>query len=336
MGIVAAAQIPSVCYDARVTAERVADAIAEAARNGAWLVVFPESCIPGYPDWAWRMAPRSSSPSVDPFHTFERLFFEQAVTVPGPETDTVAEACRAHQIMAAVGVTERPARSGTLYSTLLYFGPDGRILGRHRKMVPTSAERLVWGAGDGTTLRVIETPQGVVGGLICWENMMPLARVALYAQGVQIYVAPTQDSGERWQASMRHLATEGRMWVISTGVLLREDDLTPALRALGAYQPGEIASPGDSVIIDPLGAVVAGPAHEVETILYAEAPCTAALVGRRGFDPVGHYGRGDLFALRLNGVDIPLELNTSPQLTALSDHLWRVERPTPSERSEPA
>lgn len=125
----------------------------------------------------------------------------------------IAAACRKSQIMAAVGVTERPARSGTLYNTLLYFGPDGTILGRHRKLVPTFVEKLVWGAGDGTTLRTIATPHGVVGGLICWENMMPLARTTLYAQGEQIHIAPTQDCGDRWYASVRHLAAEGRMWV---------------------------------------------------------------------------------------------------------------------------
>src|SRR5579859_4500789 len=182
MGIVAAAQIAAVYYDARAGAQRVAESIGEAAKSGAWLVVFTESCIPGYPDWVWRVSPRSSSPSAEPFATFERRFVEQAITVPGPETDIIAAACRKHHILAAVGVTERPVGAGTLYNTLLYFGPDGSILGRHRKMVPTFAERLVWGAGDGTTLRTITTPHGILGGLICWENMMPLARTTLYAQ----------------------------------------------------------------------------------------------------------------------------------------------------------
>ena len=235
--------------------------------------------------------------------------------------------------MAAVGVTERPARSGTLYNTLLYFGPDGTILGRHRKMVPTFAEKLVWGAGDGTTLRTIATPQGVVGGLICWENMMPLARTTLYAQGEQIHIAPTQDSGDRWHASVRHLATEGRMWVISVGVLMRETDLTQELRDLGVYQPGEMISPGDSVIVDPLGNMVAGPVHGTETIIYADAASTDALIARRGFDAVGHYGRGDLFALTLNGVALALELNEPASLASMSDHIWRVREERVTENS---
>lgn len=324
MGIVAAAQIASVFYDARASAQRVAESIAEAARSGAWLVVFTESCIPGYPDWVWRVSPRSSSPSYEPFASFERRFVEQAITVPGSETDIIAAACRAHHIMAAVGVTERPPGAGTLYNTLLYFGPDGSILGRHRKLVPTFAERLVWGAGDGTTLRTITTLHGILGGLICWENMMPLARTTLYAQGEQIHVAPMQDSGNRWHASVRHFAAEGRMWVISVGVLMRESDLTPDLRSLGVYQPDELIGVGDSVIVDPLGTIVAGPAHGSETILYAEAPAQAALLARRGFDAVGHYGRADIFSLALHGLSIPLEINAPLSLASMSDHIWRV------------
>ena len=324
MGIVAAAQIAAVYYDARAGAQRVAESIGEAARAGVWLVVFTESCIPGYPDWVWRVSPRSSSPSAEPFATFERRFVEQAITVPGPETDIIAAACRKHHIMAAVGVTERPVGAGTLYNTLLYFGPDGSILGRHRKMVPTFAERLVWGAGDGTTLRTIKTPHGILGGLICWENMMPLARTTLYAQGEQIHVAPMQDSGDRWHASVRHFAAEGRMWVISVGALMRESDLTPDLRSLGVYESGELINPGDSVIVDPLGNIVAGLAHGSETILYAEAPAQAALLARRGFDAVGHYGRGDIFSLSLHGVSIPLEINAPVSMDSMSDHIWRV------------
>jgi nitrilase len=323
MGIVAAAQLASIYFDARATAERVAERIAEAAKSDAWLVVFTESCIPGYPDFVWRVAPRSSSPSAEPFATFERRFVEQAITVPGPETEIIAAACRAHHIMAVVGVTERPPNAGTLYNTLLYFGPDGAILGRHRKLVPTFAEKLVWGAGDGTTLRTITTPHGIVGGLICWENMMPLARTTLYAQGEQIHVAPMQDSGDRWHASVRYFATEGRMWVISVGVLMRETDLTPDLRATGVYQSDELISPGDSIIVDPLGNVVAGPARGSETILYAEAPSQAALMARRGFDAVGHYGRGDIFSLTLHGVPIPLEINEPMSMTSMSDHIWK-------------
>jgi len=336
MGIVAAIQAAPVYGDAMATAQRAAERIAEAADAGAWLAALPESYIPGYPDWIWRVAPRQSSPSAEPFNTFQRSFFDQAITVPGPETDVIAQACRAHTIMAAVGVTERPARSGTLYSSLLYFGPDGAILGRHRKLVPTFAERLLWGQGDGTTLRTIATEHGIVGGLICWENLMPLARTALYAQGEQIHVAPTQDDGERWLASMRHIATEGRMWVVSVGVLLRESDLPRDLAQLGVYEPGKLITPGDSVIVDPFGRVVAGPAHGVETILYAEADPAEALHARRGFDAVGHYGRADLFELRVAGTTIPLEIGDQVAMDGLPDRVWHVTDLRPRKPTRPA
>ncbi|HEU5367983.1 MAG TPA: carbon-nitrogen hydrolase family protein [Ktedonobacterales bacterium] len=324
MGIVAAIQAPSVCFDALASARRAAEYLVKAAEAGAWLAVFSESYIPGYPDWAWRVPARTSSPSAEPFATFQRRFVEQAITVPGPETDIIAEACRKHRIMAAIGVTERPARSGTLYNTLLYFGADGSILGRHRKLVPTFAERVVWGVGDGTTLRVIETEHGILGGLICWENYMPLARATLYAQGEQIHIAPNQDDGERWLASMRHIATEGRMWVISVGILMRESDLLGDLAALGVYKPGEVINVGDSVIVDPLGKIVAGPAHGEETMLLAGAEPAQALLARRGFDAVGHYGRGDVFDLAVEGVAIPLQVGDSSPMERMPDTLWRV------------
>ncbi len=327
MGIVAAIQAAPVYFDAMATARRAAERIAEAAEAGAWLAVLPESYVPGYPDWIWKVAPRTSSPSAEPFNSFQRRFAEQAIAVPGPETDLIADACRAHGIMAAVGVTERPSRAGTLYNTLLYFGPDGAIVGRHRKLVPTFSERLVWGQGDGTTLRTIATDHGILGGLICWENFMPLARTALYAQGEQIHVAPTQDEGERWLTAVRHIAVEGRMWVVSVGTLLRETDLPRDLAALGVYAPGELITPGDSAIVDPLGRVVAGPAHGVETILYADADPTEALHARRGFDAVGHYGRADVFALAVKGVAIPLEVGDTAPMEEMADRVWRVADP---------
>lgn len=327
MGVVAAIQAAPVYGDALATAHRAAARLREAATAGAWLAVLPESYIPGYPDWVWRVPARQSSPSAEPFRTFERRFFEQAISVPGPETDLIAEACRAHRIMAAVGVTERPSHAGTVYNTLLYFGSDGTIVGRHRKLVPTFAERVVWGQGDGTTLRTIETEHGVVGGLICWENLMPLARTVLYAQGEQIHVAPTQDEGERWLASMRHIAFEGRVWVVSVGVLLRESDLPRDLSQLGIYESGELIAPGDSVIVDPFGRVVAGPAHGVETILYAEADARDALRARRGFDAVGHYGRADVFALTVKGNPVPLEIGDAARIEGRADSVWRVSDP---------
>ena len=207
MGIVAAIQTPSVYFDSMACVQRAAERIVEVAEHGAWLAVFPETFIPGDPLYHDYTVPES-----EPFLSLERRFAEQAITIPGPETECIAAACRANHMTVAIGVTERPARSGTLYNTLLYFGPDGVILGRHRKLMPTFSERMVWGMGDGTTLRTIETPHGVIGGLICWENFMPLARTVLYTQGEQIHVAPTLNPGsERWLAAMRQIANEGRM-----------------------------------------------------------------------------------------------------------------------------
>ena len=323
MGIIAAVQTPAVYLDAMACARRAAERIAEAAEHGAWLAVFPETFIPGDPLYHFY-----TQPYTEHFLALQRRFAEQAITVPGPETDCIAAACRAHHVTVAIGVTERPARAGTLYNTLLYFGPDGAILGRHRKLMPTFTERLVWGMGDGTTLRVIETPQGIVGGLICWENYMPLARTALYAQGEQIHVAPTLNhASERWLAAMRHIANEGRMWVVSVGNLLRESDLPADVAALGLIEDGSDLHAGGSVIVNPKSEIVAGPALGVDTILYAEADMAETLYEKRMFDAVGHYGRGDLFGLTLRGVEIPLQVGDSSPMTQLSDQVWRVPQP---------
>ncbi len=320
MGIVAAVQTPSIYFDSMACAERAAERIAEVAEHGAWLAVFPETFIPGdplYHDYA--------IPDSEPFKALERRFAEQAITVPGPETERIAGACRAHHMTVAIGVTERPARAGTLYNTLLYFGPDGTILGRHRKLMPTFNERMVWGMGDGTTLRTIESPHAVIGGLICWENFMPLARTVLYAQGEQIHVAPTLNPGsERWLSAMRQIANEGRMWVISVGCLLRESDLPPDVAALGLFTKGAVLNAGGSAILSPDSEIVAGPAYGVETILYAEADMGETLHAKRMFDAVGHYGRGDLFGLTLRGVEIPLQIGDSSPMDQMSNHVWHV------------
>ncbi|HLI05749.1 MAG TPA: carbon-nitrogen hydrolase family protein [Ktedonobacteraceae bacterium] len=320
MGIVAAVQTPSVYLDSMAGAKLAAERIAEAAEHGAWLAVFPETFIPGDPFYH-----DNAMLDSEPFRVLERRFAQQAITVPGPETECIAAACRAHHMTVAIGVTERPARAGTLYNTLLYFGPDGTILGRHRKLMPTYNERMVWGMGDGTTLRTIETPQGIIGGLICWENYMPLARTVLYAQGEQIHVAPTLNPGnERWLAAMRQIANEGRMWVISVGCLLRESDLPPEVKALGLVEKDAILNAGGSAIVNPNSEIVAGPAYGVETILYTEADMAETLYAKRTFDAVGHYGRADLFGLTLRGMDIPLHIGDSSPLAQMSGHVWRV------------
>jgi nitrilase len=232
--------------------------------------------------------------------------------------------------MVAVGVTERPARSGTLYNTLLYFGSDGRIVGRHRKLMPTYSEHLIWGMGDGTTLRTIETAHGIVGGLICFENYMPLARTTLYAQGEQIHVAPTLAPGHAaWLTAMKHLANEGRMWVISVGNYMRGSDIPRDLAVLGLYEEDEVVNPGGSMIVDPYSEVVAGPVYGEETILYADADLGPTMLRKRMFDVVGHYGRGDLFSLTVAGMPIAIPPDDGSPMERMSDHVWRVPEHKP-------
>jgi nitrilase len=320
MGIIAAIQTPSVYFDSMACARRAAECIAEVAKHGAWLAVFPETFIPGDPLYHDYTVPHSEH-----FIALERRFAEQAITIPGPETECIANACRTYQMTVAIGVTERPARAGTLYNTLLYFGPDGTILGRHRKLMPTFSERLVWGMGDGTTLRTIDTSHGVVGGLICWENFMPLARTVLYSQGEQIHVAPTLNPGsERWISAMRQIANEGRMWVVSVGCLLREGDLPPDVTALGLFEKDAILNAGGSAIVNPNSEIVAGPALGVEAILYAEADMAETFYAKRMFDVVGHYGRSDIFGLTLRGIEIPLQIGEESTTAQMSDHVWHV------------
>ena len=320
VGIVAAVQIAPVFGDSMATAARAADAIAEVAAAGAWLAAFPESFLPGAPEYADRFV--VGSPEFD---AHDLRFFEAAITVPGPETDVVAAACREHGVMAAVGVTERPVRSGTLYNTLLWFGADGEIVGRHRKIMPTDTERMVWAAGDGTTLRTISTDHGIVGGLICWENYMPLARVALYAGGEQIHLAPTLAQGNpRWVTAMRHIANEGRMWVVSTGHFLAARNLPDDLRTLGKYDDDEILNPGGSLIVNPEGEIVDGPLLDEEGVVYADCDPAAALVTRRAFDAVGHYGRGDLFDLRVAGMPFAIPIGDTDPAASLDDSVWNV------------
>jgi nitrilase len=320
MGVVAVVQVAPTWGDSMASSVRAAEAITEAAEADAWLAVFPETYLPGAPDYADRFL--SGTPEWD---AHERRFLKSAITVPGPETDIVSVACRENRVMVALGVTERPTRSGTLYNTLLWFDAEGTIIGRHRKVVPTDTERMVWSAGDGTTLRTITTAHGIVGGLICWENFMPLARTALYAGGIQIHVAPTMAQGrETWVTTMRHIANEGRMWVVSPGHFLGARHLPTDLRAIGDYTDDEVLNPGGSMIVDPQGTVVAGPLLNEEGILYADCDPETALLERRTFDAVGHYGRGDILELRIAGVPFPIPVGDQDPADALDDHIWRV------------
>jgi len=304
--LVAAVQAAPVFLDREATIEKACALAAEAGARGARLAVFPEGFVPAYPLWAW------SIPAGDT-HGLRELYAEllaQAVAVPGPATERLGEAARASGVALAVGVNEAnvEASGTTLYNTILFIGPDGRLLGKHRKLVPTAGERLVHGQGDGSTLAVYDLPFGKVGGLVCWENYMPLARYALYAQGVEIYVAPTWDRGEPWISTLRHIAKEGRAYVIGCCSAMRKRDV-PDRYAFKARLPGgedEWLNPGDSAIADPDGKLVAGPAHGEETILYAQVDPRKLSGSRFQLDVAGHYARPDVFELTVHRAPRPM------------------------------
>ncbi|MEK6373250.1 MAG: carbon-nitrogen hydrolase family protein [Acidobacteriota bacterium] len=297
MPTIAAVQASPIFLDREATLDRVCARIAEAGAAGAKLVVFPESFVPGYPDWVW-IIPAGRGAMLGALHA---KLLANAVSIPSDATRRIGEAAREAGVIVAVGVTERndEASGATMYNTLLFFDERGEILGRHRKLVPTGGERLVWAQGDATGLRAYDTSIGRVGGLICWENYMPLARYALYAAGVQIYVAPTWDHGDAWLATLRHIAREGRAFVIGCSIAMRLDQMPPELASL--YPPGrEWINPGGSAIVAPDGKVLAGPIDCREEILYAEVDLDAARAAKWDLDIAGHYARPDIFDLRVD------------------------------------
>jgi nitrilase len=289
--IIAAVQATPVFLDREATIDKAARLVAEAAGRGAALVAFPETFVPTYPDWVWRV------PAWEDAEFVGRLY-DQSVAVPSAAVDRLAAIAHENGTWLAMGVNE--IDGGTLYNTLLYFSPDGELAGRHRKLMPTGGERTVWGTGDGSTLDVVCTPFGVVGGLLCWENYMPLARAAMYARGVDIWLAPTWDNADAWLATLRHIAKEGRCYVVGVAPVLRGSDVPDELRGDRYGGDDDWMSRGRSAIVDPYGEVIAGPVEEREEILYAEVDAAVAAVARREFDPVGHYSRPDVFTLTVN------------------------------------
>ena len=296
---IAAVQAAYVLMDREACVAKAVDLLAKAAAEGAGIVVFPEVFIPGTPIWI------DSRPIWDGDGQWYALLVDQAVVVPGPVTDTLGAAAREAGVYLVIGVEEREPHGTTIYNTTLYFGPDGTLLGKHRKLMPTGSERTVWGMGDGSTLPVIDTPHGRLSGLTCWENYMPLARFYLYAQGVDIWTAPTLAPGDGWIATMRHIAREGRCYVVGVNPCLHVDqipaDFPDRDRVWHVEQDGdEWVEPGNSVIIGPNADVLAGPARHEETILTAEIDIDSVRAARRLFDPVGHYNRPDIFRLTVD------------------------------------
>jgi nitrilase len=298
---VAVVQAAPVLFDREATVEKACSLIEEAAGQGAQLILFPEAFIPAYPrGLAFGTVVGSRSPVGR--RVWQR-YWENTVEIPGPTPLRLGEAAKKANVYLAIGVIERDvARStGTVYCTLLYFGPDGRLLGKHQKLKPTAGERLIWGEGDGSTLTVIQTEIGNIGGLICWENYMPLARMAIYNKGVELYLAPTADARDTWQATLRHIACEGRCFVLGCNQFMTKEMYPDDLKELKELdeQP-EIMCRGGSSIISPLGKVLAGPLYDQEGILFADLDLGAIARGKFDFDVVGHYARPDVFQLTVN------------------------------------
>ena len=297
---VAVVQAAPVLFDREASVDKACRLTAEAAADGARLILLPEAFVPAYPrGLGFGMVVGSRTAAGR--RLWER-YRNNAVDVPGPATDRLGEAAREAGTYLAIGVIERDAVSGgTLYCTLLYFGPDGRLLGKHRKLKPTGAERLIWGEGDGSTLTAVATPFGTVGGLICWENYMPLARTAMYGKGVSLYLAPTADQRDTWQATIRHIACEGRCFVLASNQYVTRSMYPEDLEA-GEELDGqpEVMCRGGSAIVSPLGDVLEGPLFDREGILTADLDLAEVARSRLDFDVVGHYARPDVFRLEVN------------------------------------
>jgi nitrilase len=297
---VAAVQAAYVLLDRDATVARVEELVAEAAGLGAELVVFPEAFVPGTPLWI------DSVPIWDGDGQWYARLVEQAVVVPGPVTARLGAIARTHRVHLVIGVQEREPHGATVYCTVLYFGPDGQLLNKHRKLIPTGSERTVWAQGDGSTLDVVQTSLGRLGGLICWENYMPLARFHQYAQGVEVWLAPTLAPGDAWVATMRHIAREGRVWVVGVNPAVRRDHIPRELPDWHRIAPeprpenGDWIEPGNSVIVNPAGDLVAGPLRLEEGILTATIDLRQVAEMRRLFDPTGHYNRPDVFSLTVD------------------------------------
>lgn len=298
---VAVVQEAPVLFERDATVTKACQLIAEAAHGGAQLVLFPEAFIPAYPR-GLSFGSVVGSRATAGRQLWQR-YWENAVEVPGPAVEALGAAARAAGVYLAMGVIERDAVSsrGTLYCTLLYFGPDGHLLGKHRKLKPTGSERLIWGEGDGSTLTVLDTSLGRIGGLICWENLMPLARMVMYAKGVDLYMAPTADARDSWQATLRHIACEGRCFVLGCNQFVTKAMYPAKLEMIEelSNQP-DVLCRGGSAIVSPLGDYLAGPLYDQAGILYADLDLGLLVRSRFDFDVVGHYSRPDVFQLLVN------------------------------------
>lgn len=298
---IAIVQESPVLLDREKTIAKAIHLVEQAASDGAELIVFPEAYISGYPAWIWRLRPGGDWGVSEELHS--RLL-DSSVDIDGGDLKPLCDVAKNNKITIVCGLNERDSKlsKATLYNTVVIIGKDGDILNRHRKLMPTNPERMVWGFGDGSGLNVVDTPAGRVGTLLCWENYMPLARYTLYSQGVEIYVAPTYDSGDQWLGTMQHIAREGRCWVICSGVALTNSDIPDDFPDRETLYPAseEWINPGDSAVIAPGGEIVAGPMRQKKGILFAEVDSKSVGISKRDLDVAGHYSRPDIFTLSVD------------------------------------
>ena len=298
---VAVVQAAPVLFDREATVEKACRLAGEAAAQGAKVILFPEAFVPAYPrGLAFGTVVGGRSPQG---RLTWQTYWANAVDIPSPATEALGAAAGQSKAYLIIGVIERDNQfsRGTLYCTMLYFGPDGQLIGKHRKLKPTAGERLIWGEGDGSTLTVINSEFGKIGGLICWENYMPLARMAMYSKGVELYLAPTADARDTWQSTLRHIACEGRCFVLGCNQFVTKAMYPAGLEGVEdlAHQP-EIVCRGGSAIISPLGEVLAGPLYDQEGTLFADLDLAEIVRSKFDFDVTGHYARPDVFKLTVN------------------------------------
>lgn len=296
---IAVVQAAPVMFDKKASTDKTVKLIAEAAEKGAEVIVFPELFIAGYPygmTYGFTVGSRNEDGRKD-----WKVYYDNSILVPGEETERIAQAAKEAHAYVSVGISERDAVTGTLYNSNVIFSPEGELVASHRKLKPTGAERLVWGDADKNYFPVADTPWGPMGAMICWESLMPLARVALYKKGVTLYISPNTNDYEAWLSNIRHIAIEGRCYFINCDMFFTKD-MYPA----DLHCPEEIAKlpdivcRGGSCVIDPFGNYVTEPVWDKEEIIYAELDMQKVPASRMEFDPCGHYARNDVLKLEID------------------------------------
>jgi len=324
----AVVQAAPVAFDVDATIDIVARLTGEAAATGARLVVFPEAFISCYPrGLGFGTVVGARSPEGRAWY---RRYWQSSIDIPGPTVDRLSAIARQHGVHLVIGVIERDG--GTLYCTTLVYAASGDCLGKHRKLMPTGAERLVWGCGDGSTMPVFDTEVGRLGTVICWENYMPLLRMSMYAKGIQVWCAPTADSRDTWIATMRHIACEGRCFVLSANQFTRRRDYPDDYPLEVDHQPDDVLCRGASIIVSPLGEILAGPETDGEAILCADIDLNQITEAKYDFDVVGHYARPDIFQLIVNETPKPAVV-VRPNDEPPSDHSQHPAATTDPERA---